>query len=402
MPSNIQLYLLVAPVCITALGCLMGFCWLAQRRSMFLLWTACGLTLTGLALGWQSITSPAQLVNWAVYTGPIYLLGAWLCTLGVAQKFLVSSYPKTSAVVSIIVVAGLYANSVGQDNIAARVLWLNTGLGIIHFIPFPSIVLKKAKRDGLDKLLYWSYGVFAIYTVLRPVMVIYLGFTELQDMLSSIYWLVTMLGSLLFSLVFSGLMLIASMREVMETLRDERNHDMLTGVLNRRGFWEEAEMLTSDRKAQPVSIVVADLDHFKRVNDEWGHEYGDNVLKSVAAVMQASIRGTDLAARFGGEEFVLLLAYADIEAAQRVAQRIRVGISESLPPLPDGRRVTLSLGVAAYPFGSDLRESVMQADRQLFRAKEAGRDQVVVSPHDHVAEASASSAGKVYSKQMSG
>ena len=153
----------------------------------------------------------------------------------------------------------------------------------------------------------------------------------------------------------------------METLRDERNHDMLTGVLNRRGFWEEAEMLTSDRKAQPVSIVVADLDHFKRVNDEWGHEYGDNVLKSVAAVMQASIRGTDLAARFGGEEFVLLLAYADIEAAQRVAQRIRVGISESLPPLPDGRRVTLSLGVAAYPFGSDLRESVMQADRQLFR-----------------------------------
>ncbi len=188
----------------------------------------------------------------------------------------------------------------------------------------------------------------------------------------------------------------------METLRDERNHDMLTGVLNRRGFWEEAEMLTSDRKAQPVSIVVADLDHFKRVNDEWGHEYGDNVLKSVAAVMQASIRGTDLAARFGGEEFVLLLAYADIEAAQRVAQRIRVGISESLPPLPDGRRVTLSLGVAAYPFGSDLRESVMQADRQLFRAKEAGRDQVVVSPHDHVAEASASSAGKVYSKQMSG
>ena len=86
----------------------------------------------------------------------------------------------------------------------------------------------------------------------------------------------------------------------METLRDERNHDMLTGVLNRRGFWEEAEMLTSDRKAQPVSIVVADLDHFKRVNDDWGHEYGDNVLKSVAAVMQASIRGTDLAARFGG------------------------------------------------------------------------------------------------------
>ncbi|KGH30686.1 MULTISPECIES: GGDEF domain-containing protein [Comamonas] len=387
MPSNLQLYLLVAPVCITALGALMAFCWLGQRRSVFLLSTACGLTLTGLALGWQCLTPHGQLVRWAIYTGPIYLLGAWLCTWGVAQKFSVSSYPKVSALVSIIVVAALYEYSIVQDNIAARVLWLNTGLGIIHFIPFPAIALKRVRRDGLEKLLYRSYGAFAIYTVLRPIMVLFLGFTELQDMLSSIYWLVTMLGSLLFSLAFSGLMLIVSMRDAMATLRDERNHDMLTGVLNRRGFWELADLLARDRKAQPISIVAADLDHFKRVNDSWGHEYGDGVLKAVAEVVQASVRGSDLVARFGGEEFVLLLTHADIETAQRVAQRIRAGAVEIIAPLPDGQRVTLSMGIVVNPFGSDLREAVMRADQQLYKAKELGRDQVVVHGPGDVAAA---------------
>lgn len=218
-------------------------------------------------------------------------------------------------------------------------------------------------------------------------MVLFLGFTELQDMLSSIYWLVTMLGSLLFSLVFSGLMLIVSMRDAMATLRDERNHDMLTGVLNRRGFWEFADPLVRERKAQPISIVVADLDHFKRVNDSWGHEYGDGVLKAVAEVVQASVRGSDLVARFGGEEFVLLLTHADIETAQGVAQRIRAGAVEIIAPLPDGQRVTLSMGIVVNTFGSDLREAVMRADQQLYKAKERGRDQVVVHGAGGVAAA---------------
>lgn len=378
MPSHLQLYLLVAPVCIMALGALMAFCWLAQRRSLFLLSTAFGLTLTGIALGLQCLMSAGELSKWAVYTGPAYLLAAWLCTWGVAQKFAVPSYPKTSALVSVIVVAALYEYSAVRDDIAARVLWLNTGLGIIHFMPFPAIALKKVKRDGLEKLLYRSYGAFAIYTVLRPVMVLYLGFSELQDMLNSIYWLVTMLGSLLFSLVFSGLMLIVSMADAMSKLREERNLDALTGVLNRRSFWELAQPLVRDRKAQPISVVVADLDHFKRVNDNWGHELGDQVLKAAAQVIQAGVRGTDLVARFGGEEFVLLLAHADIETARRVAQRIRAGISEAIDPLPDGQRVTLSLGIVACPLDSDLREAVMQADRQLYKAKQQGRNQVVV------------------------
>ncbi|MEX8191583.1 GGDEF domain-containing protein [Comamonas guangdongensis] len=380
MLSNNQLYVLVAPACITALGGLLGLCWLIQRRSLFLLWTACGLVLTGIGLSWQSIIPKAELSRWAVYTGAIYLAGAWFCTLGVAHKFSVSAFPKTSAVVSALVLAILYQNSAVQDSIAVRTLWLNLGLGIIHFLPFPAIVRRPASKDRLERLLYWSYGLFAIYTMLRPAMVLVLGFTELKDMTVSIYWLVTMLGSLLFSLLFSGLLLIVAMRDATLVLRDERNHDSLTGLLNRRAFWEAAEKLNQQPGVGPVSILIGDIDHFKQVNDNWGHEYGDMVLKAVARAMLESVRSEDLVARFGGEEFVLLLTRSDLETAEQVAQRIRAKVSASGYVQQPGQGVTMSFGVASLAFDANLRQVVSAADRLLYQAKESGRDQVAVEP----------------------
>ncbi|MBV8247837.1 MAG: GGDEF domain-containing protein [Comamonas sp.] len=380
MLSNNQLYVLVAPACITVLGGLLGLCWLIQRRSLFLLWTACGLVLTGIGLGWQSIIPKTELSRWAVYTGAIYLSGAWLCTLGVAHKFSVSAFPKISAVVAALVLAILYQNSAVQDSIAVRTLWLNLGLGIIHFLPFPAIVRRQASKDRLEKLLYWSYGLFAIYTMLRPAMVLVLGFTELKDMTVSIYWLVTMLGSLLFSLLFSGLLLIVAMRDAMLTLRDERNHDSLTGLLNRRAFWEAAEKLNREPGTGPISILIGDIDHFKQVNDSWGHEYGDMVLKAVAHAMLENVRGEDLVARFGGEEFVLLLTRSDLEAAEQVAQRIRAKVSASGYVLQPGQGVTMSFGIAALSFEASIPQVVTAADRLLYQAKESGRDQIAVEP----------------------
>lgn len=379
MPSSSQLYLLIAPVCIAAIGCLLGLCWIFQRRSLFLLSTACGLVLTGFAMGWQSVLPKTDLSKWAIFTGPLYLIGAWLCTLGIAQKFFIPSYPKIAAAVGLVVLLILYQNSVVQDNIAVRALWLNIGLGIIHFLPFPVIFFNGSSKDRLETLLYWSYAVFAIYTMLRPVMLLILGFTEIKDMTASIYWVATMLGSLLFSLILSGLLLVVAMRDGIAVLREERNHDVLTGLLNRRAFWELAEKHAIDRRLQPVSILVGDIDHFKRVNDTWGHAYGDLVLKAVSATMLECVRSTDLVTRFGGEEFVLLLTNSDLEDAERVAQRIRAKVSEGGYVLPQGQRITMSFGIAALAPGADVREVVNTADKQLYKAKQSGRDQVVVN-----------------------
>lgn len=378
MPSSGQLYLLISPVCIAAIGCLLALSWLHQRRSIFLLSTASGLLLTGIALGWQSVLPKAELSKWAIFTGPLYLVGAWLCTLGIAQKFSVPAYPKIAGVVGLVVLAILYVNSVERDNIAVRALWLNIGLGIIHFLPFPAIFFKSAKKDELETLLYWVYGVFAIYTMLRPVLVLILGFTEIKDMAASIYWVATMLGSLLFSLLISALLLAVALRDDREILKEERNHDVLTGLLNRRAFWEVAEERVHDRRLWPVSILMGDIDHFKRVNDTWGHEQGDLVLQAVSATLLECVRRTDVVTRFGGEEFVLMLTNSDLAEAERVAQRIRKKVSENGYVLPQGQRITMSFGISAVTFGLDVREAVNMADKQLYKAKASGRDKVVV------------------------
>lgn len=379
MLSSGQLYLLISPVCIGAIGCLLALCWLHQRRSFFLLSTACGLVLTAIALGWQSALPKADLARWAIFTGPLYLIGAWLCTLGIAQKFSVPAYPKIAGVVGLVVLAILYVNSVERDNIAVRALWLNVGLGIIHFLPFPAIFRSESNKDRLETLLYWAYAVFAVYTMLRPVLVLVLGFTEIKDVATSIYWVATMLGSLLFTLLISALLLAVAIRDDMAILKEERNHDVLTGLLNRRAFWEVAEKCVHDRRLRPVSILMGDIDHFKRVNDTWGHEQGDKVLQAVSATLLECVRGTDVVTRFGGEEFVLMLTNSDLDEAERIAQRIREKVSQGGYVLPQGQRITMSFGISALTFGSDVREAVNMADRQLYKAKESGRDQVVVN-----------------------
>lgn len=160
--------------------------------------------------------------------------------------------------------------------------------------------------------------------------------------------------------------------------------DALTGLLNRRGFVEEVEREArrTGRDGADAALVLLDLDGFKRVNDEAGHLAGDAVLVAVAAALRESIRERDIAARWGGEEMILLLPETDREGAVRVAEKVRAAIAAipaaRLPAaLPEGG-VTASFGVATHPRGARLESSVAHADAALYRAKAAGRDRVEV------------------------
>ena len=155
--------------------------------------------------------------------------------------------------------------------------------------------------------------------------------------------------------------------------------DSLTGLWNRRGFLEASDgaLVRSRRSGKPVSIALGDLDHFKEVNDRYGHAAGDEVLKTVAAAIRASLRGQDMAARWGGEEFILLLPDTPKEGALHVAESIRRAIA-SLPMEYDGHAIgiTASLGVAEHWTGRNLEETIAHADAALYRAKEEGRNRV--------------------------
>ncbi len=167
--------------------------------------------------------------------------------------------------------------------------------------------------------------------------------------------------------------------EIEEEWRRART-DQLTGLYNRRHFDEQLARIVSDSLAHgsPASLIVADVDHFKRVNDSYGHEAGDAVLKAVARVFLDCLRAEDVCARYGGEEIAILLPETSVERAQEVAERVRKAI-EGKPVQHGDRtiRVTASFGVAGYPESTALRDALFPAaDRALYEAKDGGRNQV--------------------------
>ena len=154
--------------------------------------------------------------------------------------------------------------------------------------------------------------------------------------------------------------------------------DSLTGLYVRRYFMVklQEEIHRAERYNKRLSVIMADLDRFKNINDTYGHDAGDRALKAISKFLQKNIRDVDAIARYGGEEFVMLIPDADKEAAFCLAERLREELSkvklEDLPP------VTISLGVATYPSdGTDLEELIKRADAAMYEAKQQGRNKAV-------------------------
>jgi diguanylate cyclase (GGDEF)-like protein len=163
-------------------------------------------------------------------------------------------------------------------------------------------------------------------------------------------------------------------------LAERATRDSLTHCLNRQAFEEIARHLCylSKRKNETVGMMMIDLDHFKQVNDELGHHVGDAVLKCVVQVIQDNVRDSDVVARYGGEEFIVCMPDITLDLAKAVAERVRLAFAEmrfgKLSP-------TLSAGVTVMGIGDDIeaciQDLIRTADRNLYQAKESGRNRVV-------------------------
>jgi diguanylate cyclase (GGDEF)-like protein/PAS domain S-box-containing protein len=159
-------------------------------------------------------------------------------------------------------------------------------------------------------------------------------------------------------------------------LRNFAVTDGLTGVWNRR---QGTELLAADlaarRPGQALSLLMLDIDHFKAINDTFGHQAGDHVLIEIASRLRRSLRGNDMVARWGGEEFIVLVRDCALPDAGRLAENIRAAIAE-VPFGPMGR-ITVSIGAAEARDNEDLQSWLSRADQALYRAKRAGRNEVV-------------------------
>jgi diguanylate cyclase (GGDEF)-like protein len=163
-------------------------------------------------------------------------------------------------------------------------------------------------------------------------------------------------------------------------LRDLATLDDLTGIVNRRHFMEEGhkEVDRAKRYNKPLSLIIIDIDHFKNVNDAWGHETGDEVLKAICEYFQTALRKSDTFGRHGGEEFAILLPETPRDQAMVVAERLRTTVGDQPIRLKDGKKiaVTASIGVAdmAGLVGDTFNDLMREADRAMYRAKAAGRN----------------------------
>ncbi|WP_370682422.1 diguanylate cyclase [Comamonas sp. GB3 AK4-5] len=375
-------FALIVPLCVLLLAAALVGCWAAlryQRHQRYLLWLAAGYALSAIGLGWQSLLDSAQFARWAPVTGLLYLGGAWSLAQGMAGRYGCSAHPRIALLLGAVVLGALYYYGHVQDRLLVRMHWLNLGLGLVQVLPMYGILRSKPPSDRLERTLRGSFLVFACYTMVRPVLILLLvPGLQGSDIPRSGYWLITLAGSLIFALWFTMLLVACTVRDVFTTLREERNHDPLTQLLNRRAFMEGAKSILGAPRSAPWAVVAGDIDHFKQVNDRWGHACGDQVLQSVSEVLRQQVRKGDLVARFGGEEFVLLLR-ASLQEAETVVQRMRQQLaSAEVLALPNGRQVTLSFGIAQLPSAQQLTQALSRADVLLYEAKQAGRNRVHV------------------------
>jgi diguanylate cyclase (GGDEF)-like protein len=232
------------------------------------------------------------------------------------------------------------------------------------YLVFLAIILGNGMRYGLRPFAEAALGSF-----LLVLLILYLRFTDYFDALSvaSIFFL--LFGAVVVLYAYS---LMARIERHREQMAAQSNLDLLTGLYNRRGFEDRAEALFQDvhSRQRPLCVLFADLDGFKAINDNLGHHVGDTVLRKVAGLINASIRESDVAARYGGDEFVVLMPDTTLAQANGVAARLQGAVAQWARS--GDFQVTLSIGMGEAPVhGGELQTLLQRVDSAMYLNKQS-------------------------------
>lgn len=373
-PSNPLV--MIAPTILLVFALCFLFAWSRERKQDYLLFFGSSCLVFSLGTSSQIFAIPSGIGSNAVVSAFLYTLSVLLLSDGLLRRS-GKRLGKLGYHFGLLVVVGGIAYFFYVDRqLLVRIYILNFGLGLILLATAWTLRHLRLGRSS-ERILFWILLAFSMHFFPRTVLTVGTRAPSAQDFGFSAFWLALQFSLAVLGVALALALLAVAIGDKMEVLIQERATDPLTGLLNRRGFDEETMLHFHISAARPVSLLVADIDHFKAINDTFGHEVGDHVLSGFGNLLLKAVRNIDVCGRLGGEEFAVLMPDCDAAGAFAFAEQLRNQVREAeFKGLPHSWKVTVSLGVAEVRPREDLAQVISRADAGLYAAKRAGRDRV--------------------------
>jgi diguanylate cyclase (GGDEF)-like protein len=305
-----------------------------------------------------------------------------LFNVGMARKYHVAVPWRLMGAVFAVSVVACYSIQDMPRQSFTRMLYYQTPYFVMQAIG-AWIVWSAKERSRLDTLMMWLLAASSLQFLSKPFLSYFLGGTGLtaQQYIHTDYAMFSQSIGTVSALAVALLFLVILARDILAGVTTLSETDSLSGLFNRGGFEHRAEaaLRAAEHRGTTLSLVLCDLDHFKAINDNFGHASGDSVIRRFAGFLRDAAE-PHLAGRIGGEEFAIILLGTNLVAARLFAEGARSAFS-GLPidGLPDSWRVTASFGVAEYSPGETLSELLVRADKALYEAKNDGRNCVRIA-----------------------
>ena len=256
---------------------------------------------------------------------------------------------------------------------------MNAGAAVM--LGYAAIELRRDMRRLVDRILQAIVLIYSFHMILRTLVVLWYEHQTLTEAnyADSIAALSLYFALSIAALALAGILFVMFGMEIVSNLTRTSWTDPLTGALNRRGLDARVAALPTEMPGTAAhAIVLADIDRFKKINDQYGHEAGDRVITQFARILTCAAREGDFIVRWGGEEFMVVMPGADVAMARLFAETVRAGFETQRHDGITDVAVTASFGVAAWPASRPIADSAHLADRALYRAKRGGRNRVCV------------------------
>jgi diguanylate cyclase (GGDEF)-like protein len=304
-------------------------------------------------------------------------------TVGITRRYRMTvEWPLLGAAIAFALGANWFAFDLPRDSVARQLMYQAPYAFMQALCAL--VIVRSGRRQALDIGLLVLFSASALQFLSKPLIAQLTGGpgASARDYIGTDYALYSQSLGTILAVATGLLMLTVLVRDMLVDVTARSETDLLSGLYNRRGFDDRVEpgLLGTNRGGLQAALIACDLDHFKSVNDTWGHEMGDRVIEAFGKLLRTTAPQRGVAARLGGEEFAIFLPGAPLAAARLYAENLRAAFAAlPIPGVPDGTRFTASFGVAESSASESLSDLRRRADNALYAAKKSGRNRVCVA-----------------------